>query len=488
MSGLLWHLRTPSSFRSMSDLLGDLLGQYGYSLVALFLFIETIGVPIPGETALVTAAAFAGRGTMSIVGVMIAAFVGTVGGSATGYWLGLRGGPTIIHRFGRALRLDPPKLERAHAFFLRHGAKTVALGRFVAFVRSFIGIFAGISGMPARRFHVFNAVGGLIWTITFSAAGYFFGRNLPRLIHDLGRVSLLFALLVALVTGIVYAWRWFGRNRTTLVETIDRRWRRLTDSPRIGPLRESHPRLWEVMTARYIQSEYLTLHLVIGFLISLAAIGVFGVITEDVVEGSPLTRFDLAVATRLHESVGPGVINLLRTISALGSRAVMTLLLLSGGVLFAAARRPLDLIAWCAAFIGGSLLDAGLRFVVHRSALPFADVVVADWGTGLTSAHVLGAVIGFGMLAHFLFVQSSSIRARATIVTATVAIVIAIAVSRLYLGRHYVSDEVAGLAAGLLWLSTCVSGLEIAQQRSREARIEAFKTRRSAASTRVDET
>jgi undecaprenyl-diphosphatase len=456
----------------MSDLLGDLLGRYGYSLVALFLFIETVGVPIPGETALVTAAAFAGRGTMSIVGVMIAAFIGTVGGSATGYWLGLRGGPAIIHRFGKALRLDAPKLDRAHAFFLKHGAKTVALGRFVAFVRSYLGIFAGISGMPARRFHAFNALGGVVWTVSFSTAGYFFGRNLPRLIHDLGRVSLLFALLVALVAGVVYAWRWFNRNRGALVDTIDQRWRDLTESPRIGPLRDT--RLWEVMTGRYAQTEYLVIHLVIGFLLSLTAIGIFGVITEDVVEGSPLTRFDLAVATQLHESVGAAVLRLLRTISAFGSRPVMTLLLLFGGILFAAARRPLDLNAWCAAFVGGSFLDAGLRFVVHRSALPFADVVVAEWGTGLTSAHVLGAVVGFGMLAHFFFVQTSRVATRALIIAATVAIVVGIAASRLYLGIHYVSDEMAGLAAGLLWLATCLSGLEIAQQRTRKARAAAL--------------
>jgi undecaprenyl-diphosphatase len=169
----------------------------------------------------------------------------------------------------------------------------------------------------------------------------------------------------------------------------------------------------------------------------------------------------------------------LRFISGFGSRTVMTLLLLSGGVLFAAARRPLDLIAWCAAFVGGSFLDAGLRFVVHRSALPFADVVVADWGTGLTSAHVLGAVVGFGMLAHFFFARASRVVTRALIVAATVAIVVGIAASRLYLGIHYVSDEMAGLAAGVLWLATCLSGLEIAQQRSRKARDAAIAAKRA---------
>src|SRR6185369_13627395 len=129
--------------------------------------------------------------TLSIVGVVIAGVIGTVAGGHAGYWIGLRGGTAIVHRYGRWIRLTPPRLEKTHRFFAQHGAKTVLLGRFVAFLRSFVGIFAGISHMPWPRFAVYNAAGGLIWVLTFSSLGYFFGVNLPRLIHDLGRVSLV---------------------------------------------------------------------------------------------------------------------------------------------------------------------------------------------------------------------------------------------------------------------------------------------------------
>ena len=446
----------------MSDILTDLLARYGYALVAAFLFIEAIGIPVPGETAMVTAGAFAGRGTLSIIGVILAGCVGTIAGGAAGYWIGVRGGPPIIARYGRVLRLDSGRLERAHTFFMRHGAKTVLLGRFVAFVRSYLGIFAGVSRMPARRFAAYNALGGTLWTLTFGACGYFFGRNLPRLTRDLGRVSLLFALLVALVVGVVFSWRWFTRNRGALVAAIDRRWKRLAEPSSAEAASASRSGMRRFVIRRYARGEYLALHLAAGFVLSLAAIGIFGSITEDIVENSPLTRFDLTVATRLHESVGPAMIQLLRVVSAVGSRSVMTLLLIAGGLLFAASRRGLDLATWCAAFVGGSLLDAALRFVVRRSALPFADVVVADWGTGLTSAHLLGVVVGVGMLAHFLFAQSSRASTRTAIVTAAIMIVAAVAVSRVYLGVHYVSDEMAGLAAGVLWLAACISGLELA--------------------------
>ena len=77
----------------------------------------------------------------------------------------------------------------------------------------------------------------------------------------------------------------------------------------------------------------------------------------------------------------------------------MTLFLIGGGLYYAVKRKGLELSGWCAAFIGGSMLDASLRFVVRRSELPFADVVLIDWGTGLVSRKALGVLVGYGMVA-----------------------------------------------------------------------------------------
>ena len=152
-------------------------------------------------------------------------------------------------------------------------------------------------------------------------------------------------------------------------------------------------------------------------------------------------------------------------VSALGGRGAMTLLLFGGGFLYAIRRRGLEAAAWCAAFLGGSLLDAALRLVVRRSELPFADLVLLDWGTGLASGHSLGIVVGYGMLAYLVISFLRNPVARTLVLTLAVAMVAAITVSRLYLGQQFVSDATAGLAAGLLWLITCVSGIEIARQR-----------------------
>jgi membrane protein DedA with SNARE-associated domain/membrane-associated phospholipid phosphatase len=449
----------------MLDVVSQWVSHYGYVLVAAFLLIEGAGAPVPGETALVTAAALAGRGTLSIIGVVIAGCLGTIVGGHAGYWIGFKGGTRIIERYGKWVGLTPPRLEKTHRFFEQHGAKTVLLGRFVAFVRSFVGIFAGLSDMPLRVFALYNALGGIVWVGTFSLLGYVFGRNLPRLIHYIGRVSLLLAILIAVIAGVVFLWRWFEKNRTSVVETLDQEWERRSTSVRMSAMRARHPVASQLLLGRFAQGEYLALHLAIGLAVSLVVIGIFASITEGLVDSSPLTRFDVVVAARLGEAASASAMRAFNLLSSLGGRGMMTLLLFGGGFVYAIRREGLELAGWCAAFLGGSLLDASLRFVVRRSELPFADVVLIDWGTGLASGHALGVLVGYGMLAYLLCSIVRHAWARTAIISLAVVLVAAVTVSRLFLGQHYVSDASAGLAAGLLWLMTCVSGIEIATQR-----------------------
>ncbi|HEY9227391.1 MAG TPA: VTT domain-containing protein [Gemmatimonadaceae bacterium] len=449
----------------MLDVINDWLNQFGYLVVVVLLTIETAGVPIPGETALVTAAAFAGRGTMHIVGVIIAACIGTIAGGHIGYWLGVRGGAKVATKYGRWVGLNEVRLEKTRKFFDQYGAKTVAAGRFIAFVRSFMGFFAGVSGMPLRTFALYNAIGGIVWVLTFSVLGYAFGRNLPKLIHYIGRASLLVAIFIALVAVVTFLWRWFNRNRGAIVESLDKRYELQSASARMVDMREHHPTAWRLISGRFAQSEYVALHLVVGFVASLAVIVVFASITEGLVDNSPLTSLDIAVADRLRESATPEALRTFAFISGLGGRGAMTLFLFGGGLIYALRRKGLETAVWCAAFIGGAVLDAALRFAVRRSELPFADVVLVEWGTGLTSGHALGVLIGYGMIAYLVssFVRGAA--GRTLVVALAVAMIAAITVSRLYLGQHYVSDATAGLAAGLLWLTTCVSGIEVARQR-----------------------
>jgi undecaprenyl-diphosphatase len=448
----------------MLDVVSQWIAHYGYALVGFFLFIEALGVPVPGETALVTAAALAGRGTLSIAGVMIAGFLGTVLGGHAGYWIGARGGHHFLVKHGRWVGLTEKRLQKTHEFFQAHGAKTVLLGRFVAVVRSFLGILAGLSSMSPRRFAAFNAAGGAIWVLTFTTLGYVFGRNLPRLERYIGRVSLVLALLIAIVAVVWFLSRWFVRNRTAMAETLEHRLQSAAATPRMSQMRSKHPLTFRLVT-RWAHGEYLALHLAVGFVVSLAVIAVFASISEGLVDSSPLTRFDLAIAARLQASAAPAALAWFRFVSALGGRGAMTILLIAGALLFALRRRAVELSGWIVAFLGAAALDASLRFVVRRSELPFADLVVIDWSVGLVSGQALGALVGYGMLAWLLTSRVRGAAARTLVGALFVALVAGVTVARLYLGQHYFSDAAAGLAAGVVWLAACISGIEIAKQR-----------------------
>jgi membrane protein DedA with SNARE-associated domain len=187
-----------------------LMQSYGY--VALFALVgfESLGVPLPGETALVAAAALAGAGRLSLAAVIGVAAMAAIAGDSGGYWIGRTGGLRLVQTHGHWLRLSDAQLQHARRFFVRHGAKTVFFGRFVAILRTWVAFVAGVSGMPYKRFMLFNVLGGTAWACTFGAGGYLFGRHLPEAEHQLGQVK-----LALLMMALVAAAAWFAHRVVT---------------------------------------------------------------------------------------------------------------------------------------------------------------------------------------------------------------------------------------------------------------------------------
>ena len=187
----------------MFELFKHLVERYGYVAVALLVTLEGFGIPLPGETAVVTAAAFAATGSLGIVGVVVSATIGSVLGGSGGYWIGRRGGRGLLVRYGHLIRLSPEKLAQTEHYFTHHGMKTVFFARFVALLRIFGALLAGVAHMPFATFSLVNMAGGALWASAFSALGYLFGKNLPLLERSLGRVSLVISILVVAVVGYI---------------------------------------------------------------------------------------------------------------------------------------------------------------------------------------------------------------------------------------------------------------------------------------------
>src|ERR1700760_4451882 len=153
-----------------------LVQSYGYYAVFTLIALESIGIPLPGETALITAALYAGTTHhLSIMALAGTAAAGAVVGDNIGYWLGRTGGYRLAERYGRYVRLDRAKLKVGRYLFARHGAKVVFFGRFVAVLRTFAAFFAGAGQMRWPGFLVANTAGGLLWASFYAFGAYALG-------------------------------------------------------------------------------------------------------------------------------------------------------------------------------------------------------------------------------------------------------------------------------------------------------------------------
>jgi len=186
----------------------------GYPSAGLGILIESAGIPFPGETLPLLAAAWAAAGHHSIGLVVFFGFVGATAGADLGYFLGYRGGRPFVERFGAILRIRPEQLARAELFFARHGDKAILAARFVLGLRTWASMLAGMARMPFWRFQVFSALGGFIWAAVIGTAGYFLGSNLPLLeaiIRAIGLGGLAFVIVIAL--ALVLAQQHAARRR-----------------------------------------------------------------------------------------------------------------------------------------------------------------------------------------------------------------------------------------------------------------------------------
>lgn len=204
------------------DALHGLITDYGYLAVFLGVAIESSGAPFPGETILLSAAIVAGAdaasgGTLHIAGVIAAAAGGAIVGDNLGYWAGRVFGFPLLLRYRSVLRLDDARLKLGQYLFARHGGKIVFFGRFVAFLRAFAAILAGVNRLSFGRFFVYNAAGGICWAGVIGLLGYALGEQARRLTGPIGLAGL--AAAVAIFT---FGWRFYKKNEARLIAEAEK--------------------------------------------------------------------------------------------------------------------------------------------------------------------------------------------------------------------------------------------------------------------------
>lgn len=198
--------------------LQDALNIIGYPAVALFVMIESSGIPFPGETMLLLASFFAATSRQLQIPIVIAcAAFGAIIGDNLGYYAGRTGGHALARRFGKYFFLKPEHLDSAERFFHKHGDKTIFFGRFISVLRAWAAFLAGVSHMPWRTFLFYNAAGGIVWAILYGCVGFFAGRilrdNFTQVEMLANRIGWIGAICLVLVGVAVFAFYRLRRHK-----------------------------------------------------------------------------------------------------------------------------------------------------------------------------------------------------------------------------------------------------------------------------------
>ena len=187
--------------------LDRLLEAYGYAAVFVGILLESMGLPLPGESLMIAAALFAASTSqMNIVLLVLAAAAGAICGDQIGYGIGRWVGYPVLVRWGRAVGLSEERLELGRFLFRRYGGGVVFFGRFVAVLRTFAAVLAGANRMPWHRFLLWNSLGGVGWTALYGFGAYGLGDAVKR-VHGPVGIGLAVVGGVALIAAVVFVHR-----------------------------------------------------------------------------------------------------------------------------------------------------------------------------------------------------------------------------------------------------------------------------------------
>ena len=184
----------------------------GLPVIGLVVAIEALGVPLPGETAVILGGLAANQGRLSIVAVIIVAAAAAIVGDNIGFMIGRRGGRALLERPGRFYEERQRMLAVADPFFERHGPKAVFLGRWITGLRVWTSWLAGASDMRWPTFLVWNALGGTAWAVSVALAAYYGGKSVETVFSKVGLYGGI-AAGVLIVIGVAYVWRRRRRAR-----------------------------------------------------------------------------------------------------------------------------------------------------------------------------------------------------------------------------------------------------------------------------------
>jgi membrane protein DedA with SNARE-associated domain len=428
----------PPNLTKLIEDAGQRLGKWTYLLVGALAYLETgafVGLLAPGESAVLIGGVVAGQGQISIVALIALVWACAVAGDCTSYFFGRRLGRGFLERHGPKLKITEDRLTHVEDYFHRHGGSTILIGRFIGLVRALAPFIAGASRMELRTFLPYDVIGAGLWSALFCLLGYFFWHSLDRVEAYIGRGAAAFTALVVAGLAVRFAVRL--RRDPVLRERVRRR---LDANPVWRHARRPVAFVWERLTPGGLGLELTTL-------VAIAAVGLFGFFgLESMLDSTEVASLDRDAFSVIDPLYMAQVGSVVRVVTDLGSLPVAGLAVLLTAVWAFRARRGTGegialigalAVTWAAVGVGKAATDRPRPAHAHASAE----------GLAYPSGHSAYAV-AFVACAIVLARGGHHLATRFAIVGVAVGLAAAIALSRVYLRVHYLSDAIGGLALG----------------------------------------
>jgi membrane protein DedA with SNARE-associated domain/membrane-associated phospholipid phosphatase len=407
-------------------------------VAAFFESIAVIGTFIPGSTAMFIAGALTGTGSLSLAWVFVWAIVGAVAGDGASFWLGDRYKERIVTLW--LFRAHPGVLDAGQRFFLKHGAKSIVLARFIGPLRAIVPVVAGMMGMGPLRFLAINVLSALLWAPAHILPGVVFGASVLLA----GAVSFRLVVIIAMLVCIV----WLSFRGAGFLISHANAWSSAAGR-HLGSWACRHPGPLGRVARRMLDPDTPdATHLLATSLIVLVAGALFFGVLEDVVSGDPLTIIDLSVYHFLQSVRTPWGDTVLAALATLGSGITLFALVVTVALWMVWERRWRTITYWLAAVVFSQLLILGLQLAMRRA--PPNELMTGHFV--FPSNHVAATVIVYGFLA-FLLARRVGKLEGVLVAGASIIVVIVVALAGVYFGRYWVSDAIGGAALAYVWVA-----------------------------------
>lgn len=413
-------------------------------LLALSESLPAIGVFIPGTAAILAVSALVPSGVVKLWPLLGAATIGAIIGDGLSFWIGYRYHHEILERW--PLNRHPELIARSKEFFERHGDMSVFIARFTPGVRAFVPLIAGTLRMPARRFYAANILSALVWAPSHILPAVFVGAAFGLFGAAAKPLAILAVLAVIVIWTAIRLVRLVLRHGPPLLSRLSA-WLRVQAAA--GDSRW-HRMVLDLLDPTRPDARVVTL---LALVLAGSAWLFFGIL-EDIVSGDPLVRVDTAIYQALQDlRTGPGDAIML-VITELGDTVVVLAITVAVSLWLLWQRNWRSAAYWLGAVGGASALNTAIKVALHRPRP--TELLYSGWSAfSFPSGHSTVNLVLYGFLA---FLIGRELRAvwRLPVVLVMLSMALLIAFSRIYLGAHWFSDVVGGLAFGTAWLTILV--------------------------------